>query len=836
MSAVTAAPRRRRWLRRVLLGFLVLVVVLALVGAGLLRWSVRRTFPQTDGAIDVAVLDAPVEVLRDDLGVAQIYAASTADLYRAQGYVHAQERFWQMDAWRHISAGRTAELFGPDQLEADRFLRTLGWTRVAEQEWELLEPGAQQALANYAEGVNAYLDSRPPRAVSFEYSLLGLTNRGYEPAPWEPVHTLAFLKLMAWDLRGNMDAEIERAVLSQTLPPERLEEILPQPPEDAPVITEQSADLQEVDAATAAPAGMWEGLAEQIAAVDSLTGRPGEGIGSNSWVIGGDRTATGKPILANDPHLGIQMPSIWYQVGLHCTAETADCTGDVAGFSFPGVPGVVIGHNDRIAWGFTNNYADVMDLYVERVNPTNPDQYEVNGVWVDFETTTETLQAADGTTEEVVIRSTRHGPVISGLYGPLDDVATPDEGEYVIALRWTALDPAPTFQALPAMNRAGSFAEFRKAAEDFTVPSQNLVYADVDGTIGYQMPGRVPVRSSGDGTLPVPGWPTHFEWTRMRPFNDLPSFTDPADDVIVTANNPVTPDAYGVMGTEYDHGYRAARLLELLDEAGDEITVEQVQAMQGDAHDSGAELVVPFLLRLDGGDERVARAQQILEEWDFQLHAGSAAGALYSAVWRHLLAGTFHDELPERYRPGGGSRWITVVTNLLEEPRNAWWDDVGTDAVEVRDIALENAVLAAMDELTGALGDDPLQWQWGDLHTATFRNGTLGESGIGLVEDRFNRGPYRVGGGHAVVNATQWVPHAGYEVTVIPSLRMIVDLDDLDRSLALHTPGQSGHAYHPNYTSMVQPWQRNEQRPMPWSREAVEAVTTKRMTLRPPGG
>lgn len=785
-------------------------------------------------------LHAPVEVYRDELGVPHVFASTSGDLFRAQGYVHAQDRFWQMDVWRHIGAGRTAELLGPAGLETDRFLRTLGWERIAREELALIDDETRDILKAYSEGVNAYIAERSAAELGLEYSVLGLQLPSYTPAPWEPVHALTFLKLMAWDLRSNLESEVQRGILSSTLSESQLAELYPPYPRDAPRVgAEPLAASQAAGADSAQAQVALSRVADRLAAVRAFTGPRPDSIGSNSWVVSGDHTETGLPLLANDPHLSIQMPSIWYQVGLHCVERTPECPDEVAGFSFASVPGVIIGHNDRIAWGFTNLAADVMDLYVERVNPENPDQYEVNREWVDMEVEEQTLKAADGTIETLRVRATRHGPVISDAFEPLDAYQSPEDlgagDSFVIALRWTALDPGTTIDALPSLNRARDWDDFRTAASKFEVPAQNLVYADVEGNIGFQAPGRIPIRAAGDGRLPVPGWTDEREWTGFIPFGDLPSQLNPGHGRIVIANNPIAGTDYPyLLTTDWDYGYRAERIEQLLEQAGDGLTVDGMGAIQTDAHDGSADWLVPALLAVDSRDQDVVRAQELLRDWDGQADADSTGAAVYGAIWRHLLGQTFGDQMPDSVRPDGGSRWFEVVRRLLEEPDSLWWDNAGTPGVEDRDDALGAAMATAIHELSERLGQDPGEWRWGDLHRATFRHGTLGESGIRVIEGRFNRGPYPVSGGSSIVNATAWNAGVGYDVTAVPSMRMVADLADLDGSRAIHTTGQSGHAYHQHYEDMIEPWRTGALHPMHWSREAVEDATSNHLRLLPP--
>ncbi|MGO1465681.1 MAG: penicillin acylase family protein, partial [Candidatus Corynebacterium faecigallinarum] len=574
-STDTAVRRRRpRRGRRILLGTLAGGLVLIIIATAFLTWSVVRAFPQTEGSIDVPGLQSEVTVHRDGHGIPTLTAETSEDLFRAQGFVHAQDRFWEMDFRRHMTSGRLSELFGEAQVETDSFLRTLGWHRVAQEEVDALPEEVLGYYEAYADGVNAYLDERQGGALAFEYTVLGLQNPDYEPEPWTPTDSVAWLKAMAWDLRTNIEDETSRALLEPDLGPERLTELYPDYPfdehpvimaEDPDASTPAQADIPapataEVPAGTEVPADVADsadadtapdsaessaashglasldfasldfdssGLSDLLTTVDALVGGAGEGIGSNSWVVSGEHTATGDPLLANDPHLGASLPSVWSQMQLRCAEVTEECPFAVAGYSFSGLPGIVIGHNQQIAWGFTNLTTDVADLYVERLTE---DGYERDGETVPFETRQETIRVAGGDDVDLQVRSTGHGPIVSGLTpeftsianAPSDgataaadeaaeDSALPD-GDYALSLRWTALDAGSTAQAIFSLNLAEDFSEFRQAASQFDVPAQSLVYADTAGNIGYQTPGRLPIRGEGDGWLPQPGWDSAYDW------------------------------------------------------------------------------------------------------------------------------------------------------------------------------------------------------------------------------------------------------------------------------------------------------------------------------------
>ncbi len=833
--------------QRRLVSALIIVLILTTILSVMGVTTARKSFPQVEGEIHLAGLDGEVNIYRDAYGIPHIYASNLHDLFFAQGYVHAQDRFWQMDFWRHIGSGRLSEMFGDAQVETDAFLRTMGWEYLAEQEIASSSSEAISILSAYSDGVNAYLADHSGAALSLEYAILGLLTPEYSPEPWTPVHTMTWAKAMAWDLRGNLDEEIERAILMKEFTQEQMADLYPPYPQDHPVIVESvptaTLPLPVVTfegLTDSVPVDLFEAVASNLSLLEAVLGPAGSGIGSNSWAIAGSRTASGMPLLANDPHLGIQMPSIWYQVSLHCQPKDEACPYEMAGFSFAGVPGVVIGHNEHIAWGFTNNGPDVMDLYIEKVNPENPDQYEVDGKWVDFETRTEIIQVGGGEPVEIIVRSTRHGPVISEVYG-LEEFAEQAgvdlPGEFVLSLRWTALEPQHIFEAIWGFNKAENWQDFRAAARYFTVPAQNLLYADTEGNIGYQMPGSIPIRRNGDGRLPVPGWTEDYEWTGMIPFEQLPFVYNPESGYIVTANNQAVPRDYPwLVSSDWDHGFRAERIVEMIETAPGLIDIAYIQQMQNDATSLNAALLVPLLLSLPMEAREAEVRDTILADWDLREEADSQAALLFESFWVRLLVDTFHDDpFPEDYLPAGGDRFYEVMRMSVMKPNSLWWDDQSTlEVVENRDDILAKAFAEAILGAEESYGRNLEKWAtWGEVHTATFRNQTLGESGIGLIESIFNRGPFATGGGESIVNATGWTVGKGFAVDWLPSMRMIVDLGDLRNSLTVHTTGQSGHAYSSHYIDFAPLWSSGEYMPMLWNEQAVVSNTESHLLLLP---
>lgn len=831
-----------RWLRRLF----VLVLVVALAATGFMVWTVRRSFPQVSGEIRVTGLVSPVVVHRDQWGIPHIHAQSDHDLFFAQGYTHAQERFWQMDFWRHIGSGRLSEMFGESQLDTDVFLRSLGFADLARQELTAMAPENREILEWYAAGVNAYLEENAGADLSLEYAVLGLQNSDYVVEPWDPIHTLTWAKLMSWDLSGNLSQEVERAELSRTIDAERLAEMLPPYPEDRPVIVETADAEGGPQSGSVLPAETLSVLAraaDNARRVHEITGGGFDGIGSNSWVVSGTRTASGSPILANDTHLAIQIPAIWFLNGLHCGPTGPECTYRATGLAFPGAPGVIVGHNGHHAWGVTTQAVDTQDLFVERVNPDNPGQYEVEGEWVDFVTRTETIHVAGGDDHVFEVKSSRHGPVISGTYveeGTFDGsgvVEVPDD--YAVALAWQTLEPSTIFEAILGIGRAHSYPEFQDAVALWDIAAQNIVYADVEGNIAYHSTGRIPIRASGDGTVPVPGWTTEYDWVGVVPTEELPTLFNPESGMIVTANNPVVrPSAQPHFGESGNRGMRASRITTML-ESSFSLDASDMRRFQMDTFDTFAVDMVPVLLEVESEESGVLRIQELLRHWagapqPFSATGDSAGAAAWMATWRHILLETFGDELGHDRLPGGGDRWELAVSNLVNEPANPWWDDSATPEVEHRDDILARAMNEASTELTTRMGDNPGSWSWGRLHVASFRNQSLGVSGIGPIEWLFNRtAPHRVGGSSTLVNAVGWNTGVGYAVDWIPSFRMVVDLGDLTQSSALHSTGQSGHAFHHHYDDMIEPWVDGTQAPMLWREADIENAARATLTLIP---
>jgi penicillin amidase len=788
------------------------LAVLALAGAALSLWLVRRPWPRVDGELAVAGVRAPVEVLRDRWGVPHLFAQSLDDLLFAQGWVHAQDRLWQMELNRLVASGRLGTLLGPPLLEADRYLRTLGLRRAAEEDWRRLEGEGRAALEAYTAGVNAFLEAHRGR-LPLEFTLLR-----HEPEPWSPVDSLAWGKLMSLNLSLNHSFEILRSRLTAAVGGERAAELLAAYPADGPVIVP----------AEVPPAG-GPGVAGAPVRPRALAALAAVGVGgppwaSNSWAVHGSRTTTGAPILANDTHLGLQMPSVWYENGLHGGGL------DVVGFSFPGLPLVVIGQNRRIAWGITNMCSDVQDLFVERLDdPERPTRYRFRDAWRALERRRETVALAGAEPVTFEVLSSHHGPLVQGVIDGLEEPT---------ALAWTAHGAGGRIVAsLLDLGRAGDWESFRAALAGWEAPSVNFTYADADGHIGYQGTGLVPVRPSGaTGLVPAAGWDGEAEWQGFIPFDDLPRALDPPAGFIVTANNRTTGDGYPhYIAHDMADPYRARRIEEVL-RTRRRIGLDDVRALQSDVRSAPAAALAPYLAGLEPATALQQRALATLEGWRGEVRADSAAAALYQAwfhfLWPALFADELGDELSEVYRLQGISQ-VPLLIALMERPDDPWFDDTRTPEREDRDAVVRRALEQALAWLTACCGGDPEGWRWGDVHTVTFAHTPLGQSGIAPLEWVFNARPVAAGGDTFSVNESLYDMASPFAVNFGVAQRFIADLADLSRSLAVNSTGQSGHVLHRHRDDQVPLWSTGRYRAVLTDREAVLAEAESRLVLKP---
>ncbi len=782
----------------------------------------RRAHPSHNGTERLTGLHAEVTIITDRYGVPHIYAQNEEDLYFAQGFIHAQERLWQMELNRRLGAGRLSELLGSFTLETDRFLRRLGLRRSAEAEVSQLTEEGRVMLEAYVRGVNAYLDNKAHKLPA-ELALLGS-----RPEPWQIADIIQWGKLLAWNLSGNWETEVLRARLVGKLGAEQAVKLEAGYDPQHPLIVPPGVAYQGVNL----------GLLEEYERVKNLSGFGTMG-GSNNWVVDGTLTETGAPMLCNDPHLRQSMPSIWFE----CHLVGGEI--DVIGASFAGSPGIIIGHNQQIAWGITNAVSDVQDLYIEKFHPDHPTQYEFQGQWEDAQIVREEIKVRGQLTPEIEeVRITRHGPIITNF--PTTEQDTTEAAP--LALRWVGLEQTHIIAAIPKLNKARNWDEFLAALRNWDAPPQNFVYADRDGNIGYIMAGAIPIRAQTQALLPSPGWSGEYEWTGFIPFEELPQTYNPEQHYIVTANNRVVDDSYPYYIThEWANGYRAQRIRDLLTSKSP-LSLADMAEIQNDQYALPATEIVPYMLKIEPDTPLKRAALDILQTWDYVLSPTSIGATLYTTFLRMLerivLSAWFGDDetLLHHYLGRGANPLVSelngyanrskpLLIRLLHEHDDSWFtQSVMINGPRSWDSAVARAFDAAIDELSEKLGHNILRWQYGALHKLTYTH-PLGA--IKPLSGLLNRGPFAIGGDSDTVNVSNSSLDNPENVIAVASYRQIIDLGNLANSQSIHIPGQSGHPTSKHYDDFIALWHEGHYHPQYFERAEVEAAAEETFQLHP---
>ncbi|APV51963.1 hypothetical protein BWI17_21210 [Betaproteobacteria bacterium GR16-43] len=785
-------------MRFVLRGLLVLFIVVVLAAAGAWFW-LQRSLPRVEGEVKVGAISATVDVVRDREGVPHIYAKSERDGWFAMGYVHAQDRLWQMEFQRRVASGRLSEFLGERSYDNDKLMRTLGIANLSHRIVEKLDANTRLSLQAYADGVNAYIGSDPP--LPPEYAVFGL-----KAEPWKPDDTIGWLLVMAWDLSSNWRTELARLRYAAKLGTLRTGELLPPYPGDAVQPLPDFGELYRNVEPVAGPL---------------LAAFPGaeEAIGSNNWVLDGSHTESGKPLLANDPHLGLQAPSLWY------LAHVSTPEGNVVGGTLPGVPFVVLGRNDRIAWTMTTTGGDTQDLFVERLAPGNPARYVTPDGTEAFTVREEAIRVGSDE-RRIKVRSTRHGPVISDV---VKSAAGAAPKGHVIALAWAALtDDNATARGGFALNRAKNAAGLVSAARDFHAPQQTLVYADVEGTIGMIAPALVPKRSpenEAQGRVPVPGWIAKYDWQGFVPFEEMPQAVNPRTGQIVTANHRITPPGYRpFMTNDWFPPYRAERIEALLAERPRH-SMLTMRALQADDLSRLAVEALPMIAAAEPVTEAGKRTKTILAGWKGHMAIGEAAPLVFSAWYRELTRLVYADELgPTLFAEAWETRSAFMIGVMRgEAPYAAWCDNVTSNEPETcEELAAKAFDLAAVD-LEKRYGAES-NWRWGRAHFAAGQHRPLGFTPV--IGRFFNIEPETAGDGTTVnVGSTTIRDEAApFSNRHAASLRMVYDFSDLEKSVFMQSTGQSGHIASPWYSSFAERWARVDYITIPTKREAIEGA------------
>lgn len=770
----------------------------------LFAWLDRSNAPKIEGELRLKGLEDKVEVLRDRWGVPHIYAASAHDLFFAQGFVHAQERLFQMELNRRTAQGRLSELFGEIALETDRAVRTFGFNRLGKIDWANASPEMRQAVLAYSEGVNAYLEWIGDR-LPVEFKLLG-----HKPQPWQPEDTTAFARVMMWQLSHAWHGEVVRLLVQQRVGEERAKDLEIHYPAQNPITLPKGIEFNR--------------LGEGGILIPEQGPFLARGQGSNSWTVSGRKMEDGHTYLFNDMHLALSLPGLWFQNHLVGGGY------EVTGVSLPGAPAVLVGHNARIAWGMTLAFIDCEDLYIEQMDPAEPTRYRFQDEWIQAEVIEELIpvKGKQPHVERVIV--TRHGPIISDVIG---------RPELRLAVRSMALRPSRSLSGWLALDCAQNWDDFVQAMNQIEAPQLNVCYADVEGNIGYWMTGRTPIRAKGDGRLPVPGWDGEHEWIGEVPFEQMPHALNPEQGYIVHTNNKIVPDDYPYyLGNVWMNGSRARRIVQVL-ESQEKVSRQRLSELHVDYTTLPGLELVKKLCEVSVTDSEAKALIKELEAWDGVLGPESVGGCIYEVLRlqlaRNLLEPALGKEITDQWLGKAFSpvlmtlhefygHDITLLLRMLDDAQNWWVEQAGglTHWVE-RSLKETNQIL------THQLGSDKRNWQWGKLHGAVFPHPLGLQKPLDLA---FNRGPYPIGGDADTPCQTAYLPHQPYQNNAwAPSFRMVVDLNDLSQSVTIAPPGQSGHLGNRHYDDLIDPWLHGEYHPMLWEREQIERNLEGRLLL-----
>lgn len=791
--------------------FTFFVFLPAVIAAAFFLHHMRQSLPEASVQV-VAQGKDTVDITRDAWGVPVITGARDEDVYFGMGYAHAQDRMWQMEIQRRIVQGRLSEVFGKDMLQQDAWMRTLGLQRAAQSAWPALSEPAQASLKAYANGVNAWLKEGHPLPV--EFMLLRV-----DPAPWTEIDSLAWSKMFALNLAGNLRTETTKYVALQTLTREQASFFFPGQETAAPIAKDGST--QDVLAGALAQIGLRRQTMEQ----ELLIG--GRYVGSNAWVLSGKFTADGGALLANDPHLGLQIPSVWYPViqrGQRLHAK---------GMSLVGLPPVIFGQNEHIAWGGTNLMADTQDLFLERLDDKNRNRYLAGEQWETIETRVEHIQIAAEFPAvlrkpirpvRLEVRSTRNGPIINGVNGGVDQP---------VSLRWTVLDEGDrSYESFYRLSYAQDWNSFRDLFRDYVAPALNMLYADHAGNIAYLAVGRIPVRNRSDGSLPVPGWDSSYGWKGFIPFDELPVKYNPEKGYIVSANDKPVDDAYPYfISNDWAPPERAERiegmLRERIEKSG-HAGLEDFETMQGDVVSLSARKLLPLLLSVEPKGKVERSALDILRSWDGTMSKESVGASIFNVWTKHLRAQLFSSAVREDWAKGRERAYLKgalqnapldVLQSALTDTRGVWCTPDGADGSRRCPEVLAQSLTSAVKELAKLVGSDMDDWKWGRIHRRVYRHQPFSQ--VKVLSSVFEK-EIPSGGGEDTIDVSGYVfrESEGYFGNHGAGFRQIMQLGGkTDAHVFMNSTGQSENVFSQHYSDMLAPFERTEYVSMLWPRK-----------------
>ncbi len=783
----------------------IVILVLTGVGAGYLwlQHTIQKSLPQFSGQESVRGIRDEVDIIRDSHGIPHIYAQNEPDLYFALGYAMAQDRLWQMEFYRRLGHGRLSELFGEDFLETDRFFRLIAAAGLNKEFLHEL-----QALYNaFADGVNAYLTGHRDR-LPLEFKLLR-----HAPEPWTPEDYFAILKVVNWGLSPGWRVDLTAAKILKKVGAEKFRDAFPVWPGNPQIqVPAESMLIAEV---------LPDSLLETQHRIEKQARFPSAAV-SNSWVISARKSVTGKPILANDPHLMLTNPSFWWEGHLVCP------TIDVSGYGIAGVPGIGMGRNHDVAWGITNVRVDDVDFYIEKINPANPRQYLYRGKWEDMRLIEETIRVKGKDPVKKPILLTRHGPVLTEFEAGREKLA--------ISVRWTFSEGLQPGKATYLLAKARNISDVQKALRYWELPSQNFVFADTGGNIGFWCSATVPIRSKGDGFLPAPGWTGEYEWQGYVPFEERPHKINPEEGFLATANNRVADENYPYfISNYYEPVDRITRIRQLLS-ATEKLSVADVKQMQQDVYNVLASELTPKMIRAlaeKTSRDDLQKVRELLSQWNYKMEADSVGACLFEMTLIHMLQNIFKDELgDELYRKYLETSVypIRALRMVVRKEASAWIDDINTSETETLEDIIVKSIEQTIRKLKAEFGNDAVRWIWGSVHPLTFEHPLGKKKPLNYL---FNIGPFPVGGSHLTINMRHYPYDNPYNTDAGVSYRMIVDFADMRVAHHVLPTGESGQLGSAHYQDQLNLYLDGKYHPAWLERSDIEKHDRGKLTLKP---
>ncbi len=767
----------------------------------------KKGLPDYNANILIPALKQKVTIHRDKYAVPHIYAENEHDLYVATGYVMAQDRMWQMDLIRRVSQGRLSEIFGEKMVKADTLFRTIGIPQKSKKVLGKVSDELMGYLAAYAKGVNYYIQEHKDN-FPLEFNILK-----YTPEAWEPIHTINLIGYMAWDLAGGWDTEIVISNLENKLGRDLIKEITPEFDNYSSIF----------------PKFVATELVDKLYQDFVLTNEHISHLGvqvlkaSNNWAVAGSKSTTGKPVLANDMHLGLNAPGIWLQIHQNIKGKL-----NVTGVALPGAPFIICGHNDNIAWGMTNVMVDNLDFFVEKINPDNPGEYMYDGEWKKIRVRKETIKIKDGTTKEIEIRYTENGPIVSELKKDIKGMA--------ISARWQGFEYSNEMQGIYQLNKAENFEDFKKAASEFISVSQNIVYADIKGNIGLVCAAGLPIRPSNDGAKVQPGWTSENAWQGVVPFEKLPLSYNPEKGFVSSANyNTAKNFPYYINRWGFCEPYRLERINEIL-ESKDKFSIEDIKKMQVDMKSKLCELLVSGLVieveKKSSLTELEKKAIAILKAWDFSMDAKSSAAAIFETFNLCFVENSFKDQMGDDLYQGyiKNKHAVAFAVEQLWGTDSRWFDNIKTGKRETFTDIVQVSFSDSIAKLEKQFGSSLDTWQWGKLHTFTLKH-PLGSVKILNKIFRLNRGVYELGGSIHTIPQYAYDLREPFKVDHGPSQRHVYDLSSFDNSFSVIPTGNSGIPASKHYCDQTDLYVNGKFHADYWSRSKVEANAKYTMVM-----